>query len=75
MDLDYTKDGIPLFPLPPEKYQCKKCYRHVYPIKTLRTDPKTYKKWLITECPQCGYESDLEPFIYKNESSSKKKMD
>lgn len=41
--------------------KCKKCERHIIPIKLVETDKKK-KKWLITQCPACDYKSDIEEY-------------
>jgi DNA-directed RNA polymerase subunit M/transcription elongation factor TFIIS len=48
---------------------CKKCGRTVKPVKILKEDKKK-KKWLVSTCPKCDYESDVEPYTknYKIES-------
>lgn len=46
----------------PEVPKCNRCARHVFPIKVIREDKETKKKWFILTCPRCDYESDIEPY-------------
>lgn len=50
--------------------QCPKCLRHSERLKIVKTDPDTKKKWLITTCPDCNYESDLDEFKETKERKS-----
>lgn len=45
-----------------KEIKCPKCGRHTIPVKILKIDPVTKKKWYITTCLKCNYESDLEPY-------------
>lgn len=45
---------------------CKNCQRHATPIRILKTDPKTHKRWYVITCPKCEYESDIEPYKRKS---------
>ena len=41
---------------------CKKCGRTAKPVKILKIDKKTKKKWLVLTCPMCDFESDIEEY-------------
>lgn len=41
--------------------KCQNCGRSKKPIKILKEDKKK-KKWLVLTCPDCGKETDVEPY-------------
>ncbi len=46
---------------PLKEIKCKKCGRHVIPLRILK-ESKYKKKFYVIQCPKCDYESDIEDY-------------
>jgi endogenous inhibitor of DNA gyrase (YacG/DUF329 family) len=42
--------------------KCPKCGRTIYPLRILKIDPKTKKKFYLISCPMCEKEFDIEDY-------------